>query len=65
MRTSEVKLAQTAEALPTLMQLRCRKEILEHWLASQVLTDGLQQGLRAMLAEVDDQLHSLATARSS
>ncbi|MFZ1135489.1 MAG: hypothetical protein WAN69_11100 [Candidatus Korobacteraceae bacterium] len=44
------------------MQLRCRQEILERWLASQVLTDGLQQGLRAMLAEVEEQLRTVTDA---
>ena len=43
------------------MELRCRREILERWLASQVLTDNLQQSLRTMLSEVEDQLRALAS----
>ncbi len=46
------------------MQLRCRQEVLERWLASQVLPDGLQQSLYAMLAEVREQLSVLTDVSS-
>ena len=46
----------SSERFDRLMQLRCRQEILERWLASEVLTDGLQQSQRAMLGEVKEQL---------
>jgi hypothetical protein len=62
MRTAVLTPAKSAEVVHTLMQLRCRQEILERWLASQVLTDGLQQGLRAMLAEVEEQLRTVTDA---
>jgi len=48
--------AKSADTLHALMQLRCRQEILERWLASQIIPNGLQQGLRAMLTEVEEQL---------
>jgi hypothetical protein len=54
-----VALETSAETLQELTQLRCRQEILERWLASQVLPDGLEQGLRASLAEVEEQLKTL------
>lgn len=54
-----VALETSAETLQALTQLRCRQEILERWLASRVLPDGLEQGLRASLAEVEEQLRSL------
>ncbi len=65
MQTAVLKPAESAEVVHTLMQLRCRQEILERWLASQVLTDGLQQGLRAMLAEVEEQLRTVTDALPS
>ncbi len=48
--------ANSGDTVHALMQLRCRQEVLERWLASQVLPAGLQQGLYAMLAEVREQL---------
>jgi len=54
--------AQSADTLHAFMQLRCRQEILERWLASQILPGGLQQSLRAMLAEVEEQLSMLSNA---
>jgi hypothetical protein len=54
--STQTKFAETWQAL---MQLRCRQEILERWLASEVLTTGLRQSLQAMLREVEDQLQSL------
>jgi hypothetical protein len=48
--------AKSAETWQTLIALRCRREIIERWLASQVLPDGLRQSLHAMLREVEDQL---------
>jgi hypothetical protein len=58
-RTVVLQPGKSAETMYTLMQLRSRQEILERWLASQVLTDGLQQGLRAMLAGVEEQLRAV------
>ena len=54
-----------AECAPDLLlqrviELRCRQEILQRWLASEVLTGGLQQSLRAMLCEVEEQLRGLS-----
>jgi hypothetical protein len=54
--------AKFAETWQALTQLRCRHEILERWLASEVLPTGLQQSLQAMLREVEDQLRSLTDA---
>jgi len=54
--------AKSADSLYALMQLRCRREILERWLASEVLPEGLQQGLRTTLAEVEQQLQVLIDA---
>ena len=51
--------AKSAETLHALMQLRCRQEILERWLASEVLPAGIEQSLRAMLDEVQDRLGTL------
>jgi hypothetical protein len=65
MQTAVLKSANPAEVVHTLMQLRCRQEILERWLASEVLTDGLRESLHGMLAEVEDQLRSLAAALSN
>ena len=46
----------SAETWQTLMELRCRREVLERWIASQVLPDGLQHSLQTMLTEVEDQI---------
>lgn len=51
--------AKSADTLHALMQLRCRQEVLERWLASEVLPAGLQQSLHAMLAEVRQQLSAV------
>ena len=56
--------AKSADSLHALMQLRCRQEILERWLASQILPGGLQQSLRTMLAEVEEQLRLFSDALS-
>ena len=56
--------AKSSETWQVLMELRCRREVLERWLASQVLTENLQHSLRTMLSEVEDQLHSLTNALS-
>jgi hypothetical protein len=42
----------SAEAWQALMELRCKREVLERWLASHVLPEGLEQSLRTMLGEV-------------
>jgi len=42
------------------MQLQCRREILERWLASKVLPAGIQQSLLTMLVEVEEQLQGLS-----
>lgn len=54
----------SAEIWQTLMQLRGRQEILERWLASEVLPNGLRQSLQTMLREVQDQLRILTIALS-
>ena len=56
--------AKSAEAWQLLVELRTRQEVLERWIASQTLSPGLQQGLRGMLNEVEDQLQLLANALS-
>jgi hypothetical protein len=56
--------AKSAETWQALMELRCKREVLERWLASQVLPDGLQQSLRTMLGEVEEQLRLLTEALS-
>ena len=56
--------AQSAETWQTLTALRCRREIIERWLASQILPDSLRQILHAMLREVEDQLQLLTNAMS-
>jgi hypothetical protein len=53
--------AKSAETWQALMEMRCRQEILERWLASQLLTENLQHSLRTMLSEVEDQLRALAS----
>ncbi len=42
-----------------LMELRCRREVLERWLASRSLPNDLEQTLQAMLREIEDQLQLL------
>ena len=61
MRTAVTSPIESGDSLHALMQLRCRQEILQRWLASEVLPAGLQQGLRAMLAEVEEQLRALSS----
>jgi hypothetical protein len=56
--------AKSAETWQALMQMRCRQEILERWLASEVLPSGLRQGLQGMLHEVEDQLRALTNTTS-
>jgi hypothetical protein len=62
-RTAMLNTAQSAETWQRLMELRCRREVLERWLVSQVLTENLQQSLRTMLNEVEDQLRALASVK--
>ena len=62
MPTAELQSANPGEAVHTLMQLRCRQEVLERWLASQVLPDSLREGLRGMLAEVEEQMRTITDA---
>ena len=45
------------------MELRCRREVLERWLASGALADDLQRSLQAMLGEVEDQMQALTGGR--
>ncbi len=42
-----------------LIELRCQREVVERWLASCSLPDGLQQYLYPMLREIDDQVQVL------
>jgi hypothetical protein len=57
------KSSKSVETWQTLMELRCRREVLERWLATQVLLGDLEQSLRAMLGEVDVQLKLLMNRR--
>jgi hypothetical protein len=56
--------AKSVETWQALLELRCRREIIERWLASPSLSGALQQSLGAMLHEVEDQLQSLTNALS-
>jgi hypothetical protein len=51
--------AKSGESWQQLMELRCQREVIERWLASCSLPDGLQQYLYATLREIDDQLEML------
>ena len=55
--------AKSAETWQILMELRCRREVLERWLASGALADDLQRSLQAMLGEVEDQMQALTGGR--
>jgi hypothetical protein len=44
------------------MELRCQREVIQRWLSSDVLPDGVRVGLRSMLAEVEEQLTLLTNA---
>jgi hypothetical protein len=63
--TAMVMPGKSAETWQALMELRCKREVLERWLASQVLPETVQQSLRAMLGEVEEQLRLLTQALSS
>ena len=63
-QTAMLTPAKPDETWQTLIALRCRQEIIERWLASQILPDGLRQILHAMLREVEDQLLLLTNAIS-
>jgi hypothetical protein len=45
--------------LQRVIELRCRQEILQRWLAGDLLTDALRPSLRAMLHEVEEQLEAV------
>jgi hypothetical protein len=62
MQMSSSKTEGLSEQFQQVMELRCRQEILQRWLASEVLTDGLQQSLRAMLGEVEERLRAMSIA---
>jgi hypothetical protein len=64
MAASQPQPANPVERLTRLMELRCRQEILQRWLASEVLTQNLQQSLRIMLVDVEEQLGRI-TRRSA
>jgi hypothetical protein len=49
----------SGEAWQQLMELRCRREIIEGWLATSALSDDVKQNLRPKACEVDDQLQTL------
>lgn len=57
--------AKSAETWQTLMELRSQREVIERWLASQILPDGLQQSLRTILSEVEDRLKLLTKVSPS
>ena len=48
--------ATSAERWQAFLELRCRREVIERWLGSQVLGEELQHALRVMLWEIEDQL---------
>ena len=54
----------SAETWQTLIALRCRREIIERWLASQTVSGSLRETLHAMLREVEDHLQLLTNATS-
>jgi hypothetical protein len=56
--------AKSGENWQALVALRCRQEVIQRWLASQVLPSNLRQSLQAMLTEVEDQLQSLTNSLS-
>ena len=47
---------QSNETWRELIDLRCQREVIDRWLASCSLPDGLQQYPYAMLGEIDDRL---------
>ncbi len=55
--------AKSAETWQALMELRCRREIIERWLAGGSLSDNVRQSLQTMLADVDDQVRLLTNGR--
>ena len=59
----------SAEIWQALMELRCRREIIERWLSSGLLSEDVQRSLKAMLNEINElienQLQSLSPTRSS
>ncbi len=57
--------SKSAETWQALMELRCRREVIERWLASRVLPDDQQQSLRGMLREIEDQLQVLSRTLSN
>jgi hypothetical protein len=55
--------ANSTETWQVLMELRCRQEVIERWLASGLLADDLQRSLQSMLGEVQDQVRLLTNGR--
>ena len=51
--------AQSAGTWQELMDLRGQREVIERWLSSCSLPDGMQQYLHAMLGQIEDQLQVL------
>ena len=62
---SVVTPAKSVEAWQRLFELRTQQEVLERWIASETLSPNLQQSLRGMLNEVENQLQLLANALQS
>jgi hypothetical protein len=58
--TAMVAPAKSAETWQALMELRCKREVLERWLAGRSLPKDLEQTLETMLCEIKDQLQLLA-----
>jgi hypothetical protein len=50
----------SGEPWQQLIELRCRRQIIEGWLASSALSDDVKQNLRLKASEVDDQLQAMA-----
>jgi len=50
----------SGETWQQLLELRCRREVIEGWLGSSALSDDVKQNLRSEAREVDDQLQALA-----
>jgi hypothetical protein len=48
--------AKSAETWQALLELRCRREIVERWLANASLSDELQHSLQAVLSEIENQI---------
>jgi hypothetical protein len=55
--------SKSAETWQALVELGCRREIIERWLSSRSLPEDVRQSLQAMLREVEDQVRLLTNGR--